>query len=129
MIRCVTEITFSCQFDKNYNLYLLCKEDSPRIVFNYLEQYWEQNMSYKNSQQYPNSAWQSLQNFFYRLGIHPLAALIGIILLFIFPRIVITVIIIYVVFRLYRYWSPGNTKHSSIQSFRGKRGGKGKGRR
>jgi len=86
-------------------------------------------MSYKNFQQHSNSAWQSLQNFFHRQGIHPLAALTGIILLFIFPRIVITVIIIYAVFRLYRYWSPGNTKHTSIQSSRGKRGGKGKGRR
>lgn len=86
-------------------------------------------MKDKDFQQYLNSAWQSLQNLLNRLGIHPLVALIGIILLFIFPRLVIIGAIIYAVYRLYRNRSSKNKNQTLIRSQRGKRGGRGKGRR
>ena len=86
-------------------------------------------MKDKDFQKYINSAWQSLQNLLNRLGIHPLVALIGIILLFIFPRLVIIGVIIYAVYRLYHNRSSKNKNQALIRSQRGKRGGKGKGRR
>ncbi len=86
-------------------------------------------MKDKDFQKYINSAWQSLQNFLNWLGIHPLVALIGIILLFIFPRLVIIGVIIYAVYRLYHNRSSKNKNQALIRSHRGKRGGKGKGRR
>ena len=86
-------------------------------------------MKDKDFQKYINSAWQSLQNLLNRLGIHPLVALIGIILLFIFPRLVIIGVIIYAVYRLYHDRSSKNKNQNFIRSQRGKRGGKGKGRR
>ena len=86
-------------------------------------------MKDKDFQKYINSAWQSLQNLLNRLGIHPLFALIGIILLFIFPRLVIIGVIIYAVYRLYNNRSSKNKNQALIRSQRGKRGGKGKGRR
>ena len=86
-------------------------------------------MKDKDFQKYINSAWQSLQNLLNRLGIHPLVALIGIILLFIFPRLVIIGVIIYAVYRLYNNRSSKNKNQALIRSQRGKRGGKGKGRR
>ena len=86
-------------------------------------------MAYKNSPHGLSSAWQSLQDFIRRMGVHPLAVLIAVILLFIFPRIVIIAAIAYVAYRLYQNWGPGPSRRNSILSFRVKRRGRGKGRR
>ena len=86
-------------------------------------------MKDKDFQKIINNAWQSLQNLLNRLGIHPLVALIGIIILFIIPRLVIIGVIIYAAYRMYYNRSSKNKNQTLIRSKRGKRGGKGKGRR
>lgn len=74
--------------------------------------------------------WRSVQTFLNRMGIHPLAALLGVILLIIFPRFVIFGLIIYVVYWLYRNGVfSGRNNASGPGKSRGGRGGKGRHRR
>ncbi len=87
-------------------------------------------MPYNNFQHYPSTIWRSIQNFLNRMGIHPVVALIGIILLIIFPRFVIFGAIIYVVYWLYRNGVFSSRGRNSGFGGGGRRGGgRGRGRR
>ncbi len=59
-------------------------------------------MPANNPQRSLASLWQSIQNVLNRMGVHPLVALVAIILLIIVPRFVILAGILYVVYWLYR---------------------------
>ncbi len=90
-------------------------------------------MPYKNNfQRYPSTIWRSVQNVLNRMGIHPLVALVLIILLIISPRLVIFGAIIYAVYWLYRNGVFSNRgRNNTGPGARGRRGGSGgsKGRR
>ncbi|MFA6810578.1 MAG: hypothetical protein WCR47_05910 [Desulfoplanes sp.] len=74
--------------------------------------------------------WRSVQMFLNRMGIHPLVAFLGVILLIIFPRFIIFGLIIYALYWLYRNGGFSGRNNASGQGkSRGGRGGKGRHRR
>ncbi len=71
-------------------------------------------MSANNPQGSLATHWQSIKNVLNRVGMHPLVALVAIILLIIVPRFVILGGILYVVYWLYRnglYSKPGRNSN------------------
>ena len=83
----------------------------------------------KRPSQYSNTAWRSVQSFFARLGIHPLAALAGIFLLLVLPRLFLLAAVIYVLFWLYRNRGLPGTQQNVFSRKGGRGKGRGKGRR
>jgi hypothetical protein len=88
-------------------------------------------MPYKHTlQNSPSTIWRSVQNVLNRMGIHPLVALVLVVLLIVSPRFVIVGALIYAIYWLYRngvFSSRGRTTGGGGRGRRG--GGRGRGRR
>ena len=65
------------------------------------------------------------RNFFQGLGVHPLVALLAVVLFLVFPRVILAAVAVYVV---YRFFQAGSLRHQTPprSSSRVRRGGRGR---